>query len=105
MRGKKIIFLSLFLLSPVSSDDVPHKSTMNILELQSSKVLPNFQGKSSNQPKQFSHRFNQWNTRVYPQTYAIQYSLIASEHEWEVRQIGPNSFEVLGSPIEWETPQ
>ena len=85
--------MSLFLLSPVSSDDVPHKSTMNILELQSSKVLPNFQGEDQ--------VLNPFKYVIPFESYRVQHNLI-KDKSFAIRQINETSFEVLGSAIEWE---
>ena len=94
MRGKKIIFLSLFSMTSLSSDVIPNKSTLITFKLQSSKVLPNFQGEDhvSNPFKYVIPLFK---------SYRVQHNLI-KDKSFVIRQIDDNSFEVLGSPIEWE---
>ncbi len=94
MRGKKIIFLSLLLITSVSSDVTPNKSTLTTFKLQSSKVLPNFQGEDhvSNPFKYVIPLFK---------SYRIQHNLI-KDKSFTIRQINETSFEVLGSPLEWE---
>jgi len=94
MRGKKIIFLSLLLITSVSSDVTPNKSTLTTFKIQSSKVLPNFQGEDhvSNPFKYVIPLFK---------SYRIQHNLI-KDKSFTIRQIDETSFEVLGSPLEWE---
>jgi len=94
MRGKKIIFLSLLLITSVSSDVTPNKSTLTTFKLQSSKVLPNFQGEDhvSNPFKYVIPLFK---------SYRVQHNLI-KDKSFAIRQIDETSFEVLGSPLEWE---
>jgi hypothetical protein len=94
MRGKKIIFLSLLLITSVSSDVTPNKSTLTTFKIQSSKVLPNFQGEDhvSNPFKYVIPLFK---------SYRIQHNLI-KDKSFTIRQINETSFEVLGSPLEWE---
>jgi hypothetical protein len=93
MRGKKIIFLSLFTMTSLSSDVIPTKSTLITFKLQSSKVLPNFQGED-----QVSNPFKY----VIPfESYRVQHNLI-KDKSYAIRQINETSFEVLGSSIEWE---
>jgi len=94
MRGKKIIFLSLLTIASVSSDVIPNKSTLTIFKLQSSKVLPNFQGE---------HHVSNPFKYVIPFEYTyhyVEHSLI-EDKSFVIRQISENSFMVLGSPIEW----
>ena len=94
MRCKKIIFMSLLSVSLLSSDDTPKQSTLTTFKLQSSKVLPNFQGEDhvSNPFKYVIPLFK---------SYRVQHNLI-KDKSFVIRQIDDNSFEVLGSPIEWE---
>ena len=97
MRGKKIIFLSLFTMTSLSSDVIPNKSTLITFKLQSSKVRPNFQGED--------HVLNPFKYVIpHFKSYRVQHNLI-KDKSFEIRQIDDNSFEVLGSPIEWEIVQ
>ena len=65
----------LCLTSVMTSNDITNKPTMNILELESSKVLSNFQGNRSFKP--------------------ISHKLFKILREVEIRQISDNSFEVV----------
>ena len=92
MRCKKIIFMSLLSVSLLSSDDTPKQSTLTTFKLQSSKVLPNFQGEQ--------HVRNLFKYVIPFESYRIQHNLI-KDKSFAIRQISETSFEVLGSPIEW----
>ena len=94
MRGKKIILSTLFLLSPLSSDENPTHSTLITLSLKSSKVLPNFQGKKLYNNNPFKQVI------PFEETILIRRSYI-EDKSFKIRQIDDNSFEVLGSPLEW----
>jgi hypothetical protein len=93
-RGKKIILSTLLLVSSLTSDDNSKLSTLTTLSLKSSKVLPNFQGDklSNNNP------FKQ--VIPFEETILIRRSYI-EDKSFKIRQIDDNSFEVLGSPLEW----
>ena len=113
--------MMLLITSLTTGDDIPNKPTLNVLKLQSSKILSNFQGQSHDRSNYFkdwngqsqdqsnyfkdwngqSNTFKDWNTTIYPQSYIIQYDFI-EDHQYEIIQIDENSFRVLGSPIEWE---
>jgi len=71
----KKFFIMLCLTSVMTSNDITNKPTMNILELESSKVLSNFQGNRSFIP-------------IFHKVYKIL-------REVEIRQISDNSFEVV----------
>ena len=80
-------------MTSLSSDVIPTKSTLITFKLQSSKVLPNFQGED-----QVSNPFKY----VIPfELYRVQHNLI-KDKSYAIRQINETSFEVLGSAIEWE---
>ena len=81
---RKFLVLLLFLVTTIGSNDSQTKSTLNILKLRSSKVLTNFQGKMLNLDT--------------VQLYQIS-------REFEIRQISKTAYIVLGSPIEWESPE
>ena len=66
-------------MSFISSNDNFTKSTMSILELQSSKVLSNFQGQEHDQSNSFM-------------MYSIGRSI-------QIRQIDENTFEVVSEDI------
>ena len=86
----------LLIVSVTSSNDVkPIKSTMSIMELQSSKVLPNFQGQTPPADK--------WNHLIIPmeQSVYIENHFIEGK-QFDIVQLDEKSFRVLGSPIEWE---
>jgi len=77
----KKILIMLLTMSFISSNDNFTKSTMSILERQSSKVLTNFQGKELDQSNSFS---------------LIQPNLIYSiGRSIQIRQIDENTFEVI----------
>ena len=71
----KKFFIMLCLTSVMTSNDITNKPTMNILELESSKVLSNFQGNRSSRP-------------IYHRVYKIL-------REVEISQISDNSFEIV----------
>ncbi len=79
-------------MSFISSNDNFTKSTMSILERQSSKVLTNFQGKE----------LDQSNSLIQSNSFSLmhaQSNLIYSiGRSIQIRQIDENTFEVIGSP-------
>jgi hypothetical protein len=93
-----IVLLSLVSITTSKNEFKETTSTLNILELKSSKVLPNFRGEE--QVK--SNKSNPFKT-IYPMEHIvyIKLDLIESDRQWQIRQIDENTFEVLGSPIEW----
>ena len=94
MRCKKIIFMSLLSVSLLSSDDTQKQSTLTTFKLQSSKVLSNFQGER--------HVRNPFKYVIpFESSYRVQHNLI-KDKSFAIRQISETSFEVLGSPLEWE---
>jgi len=93
----KKFFMMLLITSLTTGDGIPNKPTLNVLKLQSSKILSNFQGQSHDQ----SNYFKDWNTIIYPQSYIIKHDFIEG-NQYEIIQIDENSFRILGSPIEWE---
>jgi len=83
---KKILIL-LLTTSFISSNDNFTKSTMSILERQSSKVLTNFQGKELDQSNSLMHA--QSNSLIQSNLiYSIGRSI-------QIRQIDENTFEVV----------
>ena len=90
----KNFYIMLLITSLTMGDVTPVKNpTLNILELQSSKILPNFQGQPHEQSNYFKYRNGQLQELSY---------IIHNNHQYEIIQINENSFRVLGSPIEWE---
>ena len=92
---KKFFIVLFLLLSIISSNDYPSESTMITMKLESSKVLPNFQGQQH--PRKFNHN-------VYPGDDEIivkrDYKE-ASRHR--IIQVSENTFRVVGSPASnWE---
>ena len=83
VREMKKILIMLLTMSFISSNDNFTKSTMSILERQSSKVLSNFQGKELDQSNSFSLMHDQPNL-----IYSIGRSI-------QIRQIDENTFEVI----------
>ena len=83
VREMKKILIMLLTTSFISSNDNFTKSTMSILERQSSKVLTNFQGKELDQSNSFSLMHAQSNL-----IYSIGRSI-------QIRQIDENTFEVI----------
>ena len=81
---RKFLVLLLFLVTTVGSNDSQIKSALNILNLRSSKVLTNFQGKMLN--------FD------IVQSYQIS-------REFNIHQISKTAFIILDSPIKWESPE
>jgi len=80
-------------MSFISSNDNFTKSTMSILERQSSKVLTNFQGKELDQSNSLiqSNSFSLISLMQPNLIYSIGRSI-------QIRQIDENTFEVIGSP-------
>ena len=102
---KKILILLLLFVTQLSSYDTNTTTTLNILEVKASKILTDFQGEELSNYNSF-HKLNpltklydRASQQVIPQSYIM--SLEKSEREYRLVQIGPNSFKVLGSPIEW----
>ena len=97
-----IVLLSLVSISASNEKLFTTTSTLNILEIKSSKVLSNFQGIEPNQSNQFNS-YRDGFKDVYPieRSIIIKYNLVAGK-AYQIRQIDENTFEVLGSPIEWE---
>ncbi len=85
---KKFFIVLFLLLSIISSNDYPSESTMITMKLESSKVLPNFQGQQH--PRKFNHN-------VYTDEYMIKRDYKeASRHR--IVQVSENTFRVVGSP-------
>ncbi len=81
-------------MSFISSNDNFTKSTMNILKLQSSKVLTNFEGKEHDQSNSFSLIHDQSNS--FSLISLMQPNLIYSiGRSIQIRQIDENTFEVV----------
>ncbi len=74
---------------------------MNILELESSKVLPNFQGQK--QPTLSPYKWNHWIMPFERKLMLERRFTIGTEYK--LTQVSENSFIVEGSPIEWERAQ
>jgi len=89
---KKILIL-LLTTSFISSNDNFTKSTLSILELQSSKVLSNFQGQKHDQ----SNYRDPFKT-IYPleRSVIMKYDFIEGR-SIQIRQVDENTFEV----VEW----
>ena len=89
---KKILIL-LLTTSFISSNDNSTKSTLSILELQSSKVLSNFQGQMHDQ----SNYRDPFKT-IYPleRSIIMKYDFIEGR-SIQIRQVDENTFEV----VEW----
>lgn len=93
---KKILIL-LLTMSFISSNDNSTKSTLSILELQSSKVLSNFQGNELDQSNHFNHfnqsnHFNQFNS--LERSIIMKYDFIEGRSVL-IRQIDENTFEIM----------
>ena len=97
---KKFIILLCF-VSLTTSNKSPKKPTMNILELESSKVLPNFQGQK--QPTLSPYKWNHWIMPFERKLMLERRFTIGTEYK--LTQVSENSFIVEGSPIEWERAQ
>jgi len=87
---KKILIL-LLTMSFISSNDNSTKSTLSILELQSSKVLSNFQGNEHDQ----SNHGDPFKT-IYPleRSIIMKYDFIEGRSVL-IRQVDENTFEVV----------
>ncbi len=82
-------------MSFISSNDNSTKSTLSILELQSSKVLSNFQGQMHDQ----SNYRDPFKT-IYPieRTIIMKYDFVEGR-SIQIRQIDENTFEVVSEDI------
>ena len=85
---KKFFIVLFLLLSIISSNDYPSESTMITMKLESSKVLPNFQGQQH--PNKFNHN-------IYGDKYIVKrdYKEITRHR---IIQVSENTFRVVGSP-------
>ena len=102
--NKKIFSLTLILLCTSLVGITPFKSktksnptnpTLITLKWKSSEILTDSEGHKPFKRFKPSNLFNIWPERVIKHQYI--------EHlNFEIVQINENSFEVLGSPIEWE---
>ena len=89
-----ILLFSLTSFTTNTNDNHKTTSTLNILELKSSKVLPNFQGEEQSTLNHFKY--------VIPFKHKIKYDLV-QDNVYEIQQVSENSFVVIGSPIDWPT--
>ena len=89
---KKFLIL-LFITSTVIQTNEPPKPTLITFKLQSSKILPNFQGLWQDNEEPFKE--------IYPESvpYVRDY---VEERRVEIRQIDENTFQVIGSPLTWD---
>ena len=94
----KKILIMLLTMSFISSNDNFTKSTMSILERQSSKVLTNFQGNEHDQSNSFSLMHAQSNSLMHDQSNLIYSMIYSIGRSIQIRQIDENTFEVIGSP-------
>ena len=95
----KKIFILLLLVTQLSSYEINSKTTLNILEFKASKILTDFQGETRSQFNQLNYSDKALQYRYSKESYIML--LEESTREYRLVQIGPNSFRVLGSPIEW----
>ena len=79
-------------MSFISSNDTFTKSTLSILELQSSKVLSNFQGQELDHANPFK--------TIYPleRSVIMKYDFIEGR-SIQIRQVDENTFEVVSEDI------
>lgn len=89
---KKFLIL-LFITSTVIQTNETPKPTLITFKLQSSKILPNFQGLWQDEEEPFKE--------IYPESvpYVSDY---VEERRVEIRQIDENTFQVIGSPLTWD---
>ena len=95
--SKKIFSLTLILLCTTIVGTSPIKSnpTLTTLKWKSSEILSDSEGKRAFDRIKPSNLFDIWPERRVEHKYI--------EHRnYEIVQIDHNSFEILGSPIEWE---
>tara|TARA_Y100000590_G_scaffold434859_1_gene553619 strand:+ start:186 stop:518 length:333 start_codon:yes stop_codon:yes gene_type:complete len=107
---KKIFILLLLSVTQLSSYDTNSHTTLKVMKVKASKILTDFQGEEHSQFNAFQKlnpltklydRASHYSKQVIPQSYIMKYTLEESGREYQLVQIGPNSFRVLGSPIEW----
>jgi hypothetical protein len=88
----KKVFISL-LLCTASLSTPTTKPTLITLKWESSEILSDSEGKNPTNINPFN------NNSIWK--YKLQHHYI-EESNFEIRQVDDNSFEVLGSPLEWE---
>ena len=95
MRVTKKIFSSLLLCTTIVGTS-PSKTnpTLITLKWESSEILTDSEGRSPFERITPSNLIDIWIDRRIKHHYI-------EDLNFEIRQISPNSFEVLGSPIEW----
>lgn len=94
--SKKIFSLLILCTTIVGTSPIKTNPTLTTLKWESSEILTDSEGKSPNRGPHFN--FNPSNLiYIWPR---IEHHYI-EDLNFEIRQIDENSFEVLGSPIEW----
>jgi len=92
--SKKIFSLTLLCTTIVGTSPIKSNPTLTTLKWKSSEILTDSEGRTPFDRIKPSNLFDIWPERRIKHKYI--------EHlNFEIVQINENSFEVLGSPIEW----
>lgn len=92
--GKKIFSLLLLCTTIVGTSPSKTNPTLITLKWESSEILSDSEGKQPFDRIKPSNLLDIWPERRIKHHYI-------EDLNFEIRQISPNSFEVLGTPIEW----
>ena len=82
----------LFVFTSVIQTNETKKPTLTTFKLQSSKILPNFQGLWQDKEEPFKE--------IYPESLPYERTFVLDK-SFELRQIDDNTFQVVGSPMTW----
>ena len=95
MKGiHKLIVASIFFITFVDTSPTKTTPTLITLKLDSSEIVNDSEGRKSFERIKPSNLFKIWPNTKLKQDYV--------EHlKFEIRQLDDNSFEILGSPIDW----
>tara|TARA_Y100001972_G_scaffold124253_2_gene173038 strand:- start:273 stop:584 length:312 start_codon:yes stop_codon:yes gene_type:complete len=95
MKGiHKLIVTPLLLITFVDTSPTKTKPTLITLKLNSSEIVNDSEGRKSFERLKPSNLF-----RIFPKT-KFKHDYV--EHlKFDIRQLDDNSFEILGSPIDW----
>ena len=108
-KMKKFLFLLLLFTTIVETSNI--NPTLTTLKFKSSEILTDYEGSLQSyfkplnvEPlKYYSIEYNTTHPTLSLDTTITPHDvMVLRSHVYELLQIGPNSFLVLGSPIEWD---
>ena len=106
-KMKKFLFLLLLFTTIVETSNI--NPTLTTLKLKSSEILTDYEGSlpSYTNPltklEYYSRKYNTTHPTLSLDTTIMPHNVMGLRSRiYELLQIGPNSFLVLGSPIEWD---